>query len=128
MSAISDPPTSDSVELRLDRIEVAMEMLQKEFVTDRKEKNEAITENSRALSALGDAVNALTAELKKERHDRERHDSITNEKIESLWERASKSTGGKVGISAALAGVGIFALKIIEALPSILSLAQAGQK
>lgn len=123
----SDPP-SDSVENRLTQIEVAVKMLKDEFVEDRREKNAAITENSRALSAVGDAVNALTAELKKERHDRERHDSITNEKIDSLWERVSKTTGGKVGISAALAGVGIFVLKIIEALPSILSLAQAGQK
>lgn len=127
MPTTSDPP-SDSVEGRLTRIEVAVQMLKDEFVEDRREKTQAITENSRALSAVGDAVNALTAELKKERHDRERHDSITNEKIESLWERASRSTGGKVGISAALAGVGIFVLKIIEALPSILSLAQAGQK
>lgn len=127
MTTTSDPP-SDSVEGRLTRIEVAVQMLKDEFVEDRREKTQAITENSRALSAVGDAVNALTAELKKERHDRERHDSITNEKIDSLWERVSKTTGGKVGISAALAGVGIFVLKIIEALPSILSLAQAGQK
>lgn len=121
-------PPSDSVEQRLTRIEVGMQMLKDEFVEDRHEKNQAITENSRALSAVGDAVNALTAELRKERHERVRHDSITNEKIDSLWERVSKTTGGKVGISAALAGVGIFILKIIEALPSILSLAQAGQK
>lgn len=123
----SDPP-SDSVELRLDRIEVAVRMLQKEFVDDRREKNAAINENSRALSAVGDAVNALTAELRKERHERERHDSITNEKIDSLWERMSKTPAGKAGLSAAMAGIGIFVLKVIEALPSILSLAQAGQK
>ena len=127
MSATSYPP-SDSVEQRLTRIEVGMQMLQKEFVEDRHEKNQAITENSRALSAVGDAVNALTAELRKERHDRERHDSITSEKIDSLWERMSKTSAGKAGLSAAMAGIGIFVLKIIEALPSILSLAQAGQK
>lgn len=38
------------------------------------------------------------------------------------------NAAGKAGLSAALAGAGIVLLKIIEALPVLLSLAQAGQK
>ena len=37
----TDPP-SDSIESRITRVEVAVKMLQKEFVDDRREKTEAI--------------------------------------------------------------------------------------
>lgn len=123
----SNPP-SDSIESRITRMEVAVKMLQKEFVDDRREKTEAINENSKALQVMADAVRGLTQELREERTERKRHDSIADQRIESLWERVSKTPGGKAGISAAIAGAGIVILKIIEALPALLSLAQAGQK
>lgn len=123
----TDPP-SDSFESRITRMEVAVKMLQKEFVDDRREKTEAINENSKALQVMADAVRGLTAELREERVERKRHDSIADQKIESLWERVSKTPAGKAGLSAAMAGAGIVILKIIEALPALLSLAQAGQQ
>lgn len=123
----TDPP-SDSIESRITRMEVAVKMLQKEFVDDRREKTDAINENSKALGIMADAVRGLTQELREERVERKRHDSIADQRIESLWERVSKTPAGKAGLSAAMAGAGIVLLKIIEALPVLLSLAQAGQK
>lgn len=123
----TDPP-SDSIESRITRMEVAVKMLQKEFVDDRKEKTEAINENSKALGIMADAVRGLTQELREERVERKRHDSIADQQIDSLWDKLSKTPAGKAGLSAAMAGAGIVLLKIIEALPALLSLAQAGQK
>ena len=123
----TDPP-SDSIESRITRMEVAVKMLQKEFVDDRREKTEAINENSKALGIMADAVRGLTQELREERVERKRHDSIADQQIDSLWDKLSKTPAGKAGLSAAMAGAGIVLLKIIEALPALLSLAQAGQK
>lgn len=123
----TDPP-SDSIESRITRMEVAVKMLQKEFVDDRKEKTDAINENSKALGIMADAVRGLTQELREERVERKRHDSIADQRIDSLWDKLSKTPAGKAGLSAAMAGAGIVILKIIEALPALLSLAQAGQK
>lgn len=123
----TDPP-SDSIESRITRVEVAVKMLQKEFVDDRREKTEAINENSKALGIMAAAVKDLTQELREERVERKRHDSIADQQIDSLWDKLSKTPAGKAGLSAALAGTGIVLLKIIEALPALLSLAQAGQK
>lgn len=123
----TDPP-SDSIESRITRMEVAVKMLQKEFVDDRKEKTDAINENSKALGIMADAVRGLTQELREERVERKRHDSIADQQIDSLWDKLSKTPAGKAGLSAAMAGAGIVILKIIEALPALLSLAQAGQK
>ena len=123
----TDPP-SDSIESRITRMEVAVKMLQKEFVDDRREKTEAINENSKALGIMAAAVKDLTTELREERLERKRHDSIADQRIDSLWDKLSKTPAGKAGLSAALAGAGIVLLKIIEALPALLSLAQAGQQ
>ena len=123
----TDPP-SDSIESRITRMEVAVKMLQKEFVDDRREKTEAINENSKALGIMADAVRGLTAELREERTERKRHNNIADQQIDSLWDKLSKTPAGKAGLSAAMAGAGIVLLKIIEALPALLSLAQAGQK
>lgn len=123
----TDQP-SDSIESRITRVEVAVKMLQKEFVDDRREKTDAINENSKALGIMADAVRGLTAELREERVERKRHDSIADQQIDSLWDKLSKTPAGKAGLSAAMAGAGIVLLKIIEALPVLLSLAQAGQK
>ena len=123
----TDPP-SDSIESRITRVEVAVKMLQKEFVDDRREKTEAINENSKALGIMAAAVKDLTTELREERLERKRHDSIADQRIDSLWDKLSKTPAGKAGLSAALAGAGIVLLKIIEALPALLSLAQAGQQ
>lgn len=123
----TDPP-SDSIESRITRVEVAVKMLQKEFVDDRREKTEAINENSKALGIMAAAVKDLTTELREERVERKRHDSIADQRIDSLWDKLSKTPAGKAGLSAALAGAGIVLLKIIEALPALLSLAQAGQQ
>ena len=123
----TDPP-SDSIESRITRVEVAVKMLQKEFVDDRREKTEAINENSKALGIMAAAVKDLTTELREERLERKRHDSIADQRIDSLWDKLSKTPAGKAGLSAALAGAGIVLPKIIEALPALLSLAQAGQQ
>jgi hypothetical protein len=123
----TDPP-SDSIESRITRMEVAVKMLQKEFVDDRREKTEAINENSKALGIMADAVRGLTAELREERTERKRHNNIADQRIDSLWDKLSKTPAGKAGLSAAMAGAGIVVLKIIEALPALLSLAQAGQQ
>ena len=123
----TDPP-SDSIESRITRVEVAVKMLQKEFVDDRREKTEAINENSKALGIMAAAVKDLTTELREERVERKRHDSMADQRIDSLWDKLSKTPAGKAGLSAAMAGAGIVILKIIEALPALLSLAQAGQK
>lgn len=123
----SNPP-SDSIESRITRMEVAVKMLQKEFVDDRREKTEAINENSKALQVMADAVRGLTQELREERVERKRHNSIADQRIDSLWDKLSKTPAGKAGLSAAMAGAGIVILKIIEALPALLSLARAGQQ
>ena len=100
----------------------AIDALCREISNDRDEKLTALAECTRSVEAVAGAIQDLRQELKQEHTANVQHHSITNENIISLWDKVGRTNAGKIGASMGMAGIGMFALKIVEALPAILSL------
>lgn len=100
----------------------AIDALRLEISSDREEKLNALAECTRSVEAVAGAIQDLRQELKQEHVDNVRHHSLTDEHIISLWDKVGSTKAGKIGASVGLAGIGMFVLKVVEALPAILAL------